>query len=466
MIGGSKMEEDLLEQKEKIEMQELFVKEYEKINEKNSIVISEPTILAKHNLSLTAQRILRVVASLIKEDDKPNKIYRFGTRDFCNVFGIKTDKLHKVMRSAMEELRQTFILPVGKGRVTGFISTGQLYDNEIHIQFDPFLQPYYQNSLNGHYKLINVKTFNYSYTFRFYELFLLKLKDRNEHTFYIDLTDLKAWLKIEDKYKSYADLKRRILTPIINDINGEVREDGQENSCNLRIEFEEVKTGKKISGLNFKVKKVDVNQHIVPEQLLNNLVEKTEIFDELQPDNQHAYLYLKNTLKVHKNSIDRCIKKFGEETFTKIYMYIQRAESSGKINNITRYAAKCLNEGYFDENLSSNTFKNFDKRVKPKMVPEDNVDETKQETVKYQGSNDTFFEDNEDIFVMLMDEDQKHELYEKVKAKAIKEKHIISIFCQKNDMETVLNMPGMIRPFVKLARTILEEEKGNDDAGI
>ena len=66
MIGGSKMEEDLLEQKEKIEMQELFVKEYEKINEENSIVISEPTILAKHNLSLTAQRILRVVASLIK----------------------------------------------------------------------------------------------------------------------------------------------------------------------------------------------------------------------------------------------------------------------------------------------------------------------------------------------------------------------------------------------------------------
>ena len=95
------------------------------------------------------------------------------------------------------------------------------------------------------------------------------------------MTDLKAWLKIEDKYKSYADLKRRILTPIINDINGEVREDGQENSCNLRIEFEEVKTGKKISGLNFKVKKVDVNQHIVPEQLLNNLVEKTEIFHGL-----------------------------------------------------------------------------------------------------------------------------------------------------------------------------------------
>ena len=86
--------------------------------------------------------------------------------------------------------------------------------------------------------------------------------------------------------------------------------------------------------------------------------------------------------------------------------------------------------------------------------------------VKYQGSNDTFFEDNEDIFAILMDDEQKHVLYEKVKTKAIKEKHIISMFCRNNDMETVLNMPGMIRPFVKFARTILEEEKAKEDAGI
>ena len=32
------MDKDLQEQREKIEMQELFVKEYEKINEENSIV--------------------------------------------------------------------------------------------------------------------------------------------------------------------------------------------------------------------------------------------------------------------------------------------------------------------------------------------------------------------------------------------------------------------------------------------
>ena len=58
-----------------------------------------------------------------------------------------------------------------------------------------------------------------------------------------------------------------------------------------------------------------------------------------------------------------------------------------------------------------------------------------------------------------MDENKKKDLFEKVTAQAVREKHFISIFCKSRDVETLVNMPGIIRPFIKIARTVLEEEK-------
>lgn len=452
------------ENQEHIELQELFAREYEKINEENAIALSEPTILAKINLSLTAQRILRVVASMIKENDPANKIYRFEIKDFCKVFGLSNAKIHKNLRSAIEELRQTFTLPVGKGRITGFISTGQLFENEVQVQFDPFLQPYYQKSINGEYKLINIKGFNYSYTFRFYELFLLKLKDKEEVTFYIDLGGLKEWLKITDKYNSYADLKRRIINPIVNDINGNRANNFEgTNFCNLRIEYDEVKNGKKIVGLNIHVTRVKI---AIEGPSINELVNGNEIFDNINPSAQQAYTYLKNILRVHQNTIDKAIRDYGEEVFYKIYLYIRRSEMNQQIKNITRYAASCLQKCYYDDTLTDDIITIGKKAEEEKDSIKQRADEIRkqfeppaEDVVKEKAVD--FFEMYKHIYEIYLNDEIKYEVFNKTLEYA-KNNHALKYYLLKDlTLEKILEKDMTKTAFIVLTDEMLKstEEK-------
>lgn len=445
-----------------IELQELFAREYEKINEENAIALSEPTILAKINLSLTAQRILRVVASMIKEDDPANKIYRFEIKDFCKVFGLSNAKIHKNLRSAIEELRQTFTLPVGKGRITGFISTGQLFENEVQVQFDPFLQPYYQKSINGEYKLINIKGFNYSYTFRFYELFLLKLKDKDEITFYIDLGGLKEWLKITDKYNSYADLKRRIINPIVNDINGNKTNNFEgTNFCNLRIEYDEVKNGKKIVGLNIHVRRVKL---VIEGPSINDLVGGNEIFDNIDPSAQQAYTYLKNILKVHQNTIEKAIKDYGEEVFYKIYLYIRKSEMNQNIKNLTRYAASCLQKCYYDDTLTDDVIEIGKEEVKDKVEIRKKADEIRKQLEQPDMEDPKeravdFFEMYKHIYAIYLNDEIKYDVYERTLEYAKINQPLKYHLLKDLTLEKILEKDMTKTAFISLTDEMLKAEK-------
>lgn len=330
-------------QKEIIEVQELFEREYEKIDEQNYIVLSENTILAKSNLGLYAQRILKVVASLIKEDDQPHKQYRFRTEDFCKVFNLGSHKIHNNIKNGFMELKKSFILPIGNGRVTSWISYGQIYDNDIVVEFDPILLPLYQKALQGQYKLINVTGFAYSYTFRFYELFCLKLGNKTQCEFEIDIQNLKKWLQIEDKYKNYNDLKKRILVPVMEDMNGSVHNENENNYCNLRVSYEEIKNGRKIIALTFKVNKINTDESCIKEI---NIAD--EFFDSLNPEAQVAYTHFRDTLKVSKSAIVTCVQKYGQEVFTKIYLGLRHKPNNG-IKNMAGYAATCLRQGFYNE---------------------------------------------------------------------------------------------------------------------
>ena len=214
--------------------------------------ISDATVLAKSNLGLYAQRILRVCASQIRDDDPDDKIYSFNIPDFAEFFGLSTDKIHAKLRNALYELRSsTIILPIDRGRVTGYINWGHIFDGKVDISFDPVLKPLYQKNLSGKYPLRYIRGFAYSYTYRFYELFLLKLQQEgkdNKVKFYITIDELRELLRIEKAYKNYADIRKRIIIPIVADINGRkfnVTSKIIENDyCNLLVSYSEVKKGR------------------------------------------------------------------------------------------------------------------------------------------------------------------------------------------------------------------------------
>lgn len=428
--------------KEQIEVQELFNIEYERINEQNYIVLDRGTILAKTNLSLTAQRILKVVASMIKPTDQPHKQYRFRLDDFCKVFNLKATKINKNILNAFIELRQHFTLPIGNGRVTGWISYGQINSADAVVEFDPILLPFYQQALAGQYKLINVKGFGCSYTFRFYELFCLKLGNKDECEFEINIENLKIWLQIENKYKLYGDLRKRIITPMLKDINGS-DEDGQTNFCNLRVKCEEVKSGKSTVSLKFQVKKLKNLE------TGNDLIIGDQFFESLNPQAQIAYTYFVDHLKVTKSAIIHCVNNFGQEVFEKIYQEL-RFKNPNDVKNMAAYAATCLRNGYYTQPAEP-----AKKYEIPMPAPEPEEDETKLVTdnenqVKVDEAKQR--EEREKIIneIKSLSEEEQESFYESVLEFTKEESKIYYAILKKHNFKTVLVNESTINVYLKM----------------
>ena len=290
------------------------------ISDANGVGFSKATVLAKSNLGLYAQRILRVCASQIRDDDPDDKIYSFNIPDFAEFFGLSTDKIHAKLRNALYELRSsTIILPIDRGRVTGYINWGHIFDGKVDISFDPVLKPLYQKNLSGKYPLRYIRGFAYSYTYRFYELFLLKLQQEgkdNKVKFYITIDELREWLRIE------------VTSKII-----------ENDYCNLLVSYSEVKKGRKIVGIDFEVIRKD-DTDIIEIQAFD-----TVDFEQLDEKTRKAYeMFTK--WRVAQITITEAYKKFGAEGFYKIYLNVENAIKTNKVKNKTSYAAQCLRNGY------------------------------------------------------------------------------------------------------------------------
>ena len=75
------------------------------------------------------------------------------------------------------------------------------------------------SELNGRftsYRLADVAQLKTSYAIRIYEL-IIRFNKTNVR--WIDLTDFKSLLKLDDKYPQFKDLNKRVIKPAIKEIN-------------------------------------------------------------------------------------------------------------------------------------------------------------------------------------------------------------------------------------------------------
>lgn len=327
----------------------------EEISDNQIVTVASDIVKnAQQNLSLNAARILRVLYTLINQNDIAGRTYRFDLQSYANAFGLSNAKIYRVMTESCKELRDSFILPIGKGRVTGLIERAQVTDNEVQIMIDPaLLTVYKKDKLRLSYRLKNIAGLAYGITFKFYDLLVMKLGDQDEVFFKIGLDDLKDFLEISNKYAVYKDFKRRILVNIVNDING-FRPDRnsrimENNNCNLHVEFEEEKESRKVVAICFKVTRVKDNE-IIEAEIIQDFT------DTLSEQESFAYNWLRDQLKIAPYVLQDCIKEDRKDPanacFLKIYDYIvymlTDENRSKKIRSKSAWAAKALRDRYYN----------------------------------------------------------------------------------------------------------------------
>ena len=308
-------------------------KEKNHVHDTSIVKVYERSIVTSTGLTLSGQRLLRVVLSLITPQDKPGKRYSFYVEDYRKLFNI-AEYPKETLRTAAKEL----LVPHTYNQsddgedfsISGLITQITVKSGIATFSIADDLLPVYQSLREkNEYLLGYTREFSCSYSFAFYELFLEMLgnnKDNpNSVNIYYTLEKLQSWLKLGNKYidprtgrLSYASFKRKVLVPVMNDIN---RTTEQGPYCNINIEIREEKSGRRVVGVEFTIWRTS---SIIKDQPIVN-----KFYLLLSPDVKLAYDNL-IALDIKQSEIENCIIRNKEKGFLNIYHYIAKQKYQGR----------------------------------------------------------------------------------------------------------------------------------------
>lgn len=218
-------------------------------NNKNLIVKSNYIVEASYKLSLGEQRIIYVLTSMINQNDEEFKPYKLTVKEFTEILGTRSNNMYSQVSQYVESLRERDLTIMKTKSIlkTKWLSSAEYFtdDGYVELCFDPKLKPYLLMLKERFTKLSldQMVSFKSQYSGRIYE-FLKQYEKIRQRIFSIE--DLKAILGIKvGEYKLYADFKRKIILKAKKEINLQ---------SDISFEFEEIKTGRKVTSLKFYIK--------------------------------------------------------------------------------------------------------------------------------------------------------------------------------------------------------------------
>lgn len=211
---------------------------------KTLMVKSNYIIEASYKLSLQEQRLIYILTAKIDKEDNEFKSCRFTQSEINSILS-----KHKItfneLSQYIDSLRNRELVIIKENSIlkTKWLSSAEYFDDgNIELCFDSKLKPYLLQLKDRFTKLSlnKVITFNSNYSCRIYEL--LKQYERiGQRT--IGIEELRTMFCIEsDEYKRYNDFKRKVIIRAQNEIN---------SNSDISFEFEEIKTGRKVTSLKF-----------------------------------------------------------------------------------------------------------------------------------------------------------------------------------------------------------------------
>lgn len=221
----------------------------------NLVIKGNDFINARHQLSVAEMRIVLTMIAQIGRDDVAFKPYRIYIKDFVDAVGtshkgeyeraraITLNLMKRVMEIPKEDgyLQVSFLSSAEYKRGTGY----------VELSFDPKLKPYLLQLKERftQYDIRNVLSLQSFYSIRIYELLkqFIKLGER-----VMGIDELKKLLRLPPSYDHYASFKRRIILQAQRDL---------EQHTDISFNFEELKTGRKITRIRFVIQTAGKRPH-------------------------------------------------------------------------------------------------------------------------------------------------------------------------------------------------------------
>ena len=224
------------------------------IETKKDLIIRKPENLvkARYKLSPLAIKFLSTIIANIKRSDDVNEEYVIKVKDFRELTDQKTNRIYELIDEALGDLLKNplkVLLDEHQMRflVCNWVSSAVYDAGQVSFLIDKRLRPLLIEVKEKFlkYKLENILNLRSSYSIRLYEVlkdwleFNKRYKNKVEKIISID--EIREMLEIPKSYR-YPDIKRQILNRAKNEL---------EKHTDIIFNFEEIKTGRKVTHLHF-----------------------------------------------------------------------------------------------------------------------------------------------------------------------------------------------------------------------
>ncbi len=219
---------------------------------------SEAIVKARYKLSPLAIKFISVVISNLKRSDDVNEEYVVKVKDFKELTGQKTKRIYELIDEALNDLlKNPLTIPLGDDKNSilkaNWVSGAIYNDGEVRFMIYPLLRPFLLEVKEKYlkYRLENILSLRSSYVIRLYEILKdwLELNKRygNKAEKIISLDEFKQMLEIPKSYQygNSSGIKKRILEKA----KAELAE-----HTDLIFDYEEIKTGRKVTHLKFVIR--------------------------------------------------------------------------------------------------------------------------------------------------------------------------------------------------------------------
>lgn len=219
------------------------------IMDKNYLVTKSNYFImnCNYDLSLQEQKVILTLASMVQPNDEEFKPYIFKISEFMKLLGVEDkSKYTEIPKITKELIKKAFEIQEGNTLIqTAWLSSARYEKGSgaVTLKISPDLKPYMLklSSMFTQYKLANILSMKSKYSPRIYEI--LKCNEFKQQGFIeIEIEELRKLIKSENVYPLYANFKQKLLLVTQKEIH---------KLTDISFEFEEIKTGRKITSLKF-----------------------------------------------------------------------------------------------------------------------------------------------------------------------------------------------------------------------
>jgi plasmid replication initiation protein len=205
---------------------------------------------SSYDLSLEEQKLILTLASMVQPNDEEFKPYNFKISEFMELLGVDTKtKYTEVPKITKELMKKVFEIHEENRLIQTAWISGAIYEKGsgmVTLKFNPDLRPYMLQLKEKftQYQLANILSMKSKYSPRIYEI--LKCNEFKKQGYIeIEIQELRKLLRTENMYAQYNDFKRKIIEKSQKEL---------EKLTDINFDFEEIKTGRKVTSLKFYIK--------------------------------------------------------------------------------------------------------------------------------------------------------------------------------------------------------------------